>query len=205
VIVTAAVWEQAGGRVMDLQNRVKGILTNPRAEWLAIAAEPDDVVAIYRNYIVLLAAIPAISIFLGLTIFGVPLFGRYGMSTALGSAGALYISSLVAPLIAAVVLEKLAPRFQSSGSTAQALKLVAYASTPVWVAGVCYVMLMLAPLVMIATLYAIYLLYLGMPVLMKTPYDKVVPFMVVAALVIVVLNVVLRSIVAVFGFPAYGV
>jgi uncharacterized membrane protein YvlD (DUF360 family) len=82
---------------------------------------------------------------------------------------------------------------------------VAYASTPVWVAGVCYVMLLLAPLVMIATLYAIYLLYLGMPVLMKTPYDKVVPFMVVAALVIVVLNVVLRSIVAVFGFPAYGV
>lgn len=205
MIVTAAVWEQAGGRVMDLHNRVKGILTNPRAEWLAIAAEPDDVAAIYRNYIVLLAAIPAISIFLGLTIFGVPLFGRYGLSTALGSAGALYISSLVAPLIAAMVLEKLAPRFQSSGSTAQALKLVAYASTPVWVAGVCYVMLMLAPLVMIATLYAIYLLYLGMPVLMKTPYDKVVPFMVVAALVIVVLNVVLRSIVAVFGFPAYGV
>jgi len=191
--------------VTDLQTRVKGILTNPRAEWLVIADEPDDVAAIYRNYIVFLAAIPAISIFLGLTIFGVPLFGRYGIPTALGSAVAMYISSLVAPLIAAVVLGKLAPRFQSSGSTAQALKLVAYASTPVWVAGVSYVLLMLAPLAMIATLYAIYLLYVGVPVLMKTPYDRVVPFMVVAALVIVVLNVVLRSIVAVLGFPAYGV
>jgi uncharacterized membrane protein YvlD (DUF360 family) len=40
---------------------------------------------------------------------------------------------------------------------------------------------------------------------MKTPHDKVVPFMLVAALVIVVLNIVLRSIVAVFGFPTYGV
>jgi hypothetical protein len=189
----------------NLQTRVKGILTNPRAEWLAIAAEPDDVAATYRDYIVLLAAIPAISIFLGLTIFGVPLFGRYAISTALGSAVAMYISSLVAPFIAAVVLEKLAPRFQSSGSTARALKLVAYASTPVWVAGVAYLVLMLAPLAIIAMLYAIYLLYVGMPVLMKTPYDKVVPFMVVAALVIIVLNVVLRSIVAVFGFPTYGV
>jgi hypothetical protein len=191
--------------VTDLQTRVKGILTSPRAEWLAIAGEPDDVAAIYRHYIVFLAAIPAISIFLGLTIFGVPLFGRYGISTALGSAAAMYISSLVAPFIAAVVLEKLAPRFQSSGSTAQALKLVAYASTPVWVAGVCYVLLMLAPLAMIATLYAIYLLYVGMPVLMKTPRDRVVPFMVVAALVIIVLNAVLRSIVAAFGLPPYGV
>ena len=62
----------------NLQTRVKGILTNPRAEWSAIAAEPDDVAAIYRNYIVFLAAIPAICMFLGLTIFGVPLFGRYG-------------------------------------------------------------------------------------------------------------------------------
>jgi len=189
----------------DLQTRVKRILANPRAEWLAIAAEPDDVAAVYRNYIVFLAAIPAISIFLGLTIFGVPRFGRYGISAALGSAVAMYISSLVAPLVAAVVLEKLAPRFQSSGSTAHALKLVAYASTPVWVAGVSYLLLMLAPLAMIATLYSIYLIYVGVPVLMKTPHERVVPFMVVAALVIVVLNVVLRSIVALFGFPTYGV
>ena len=189
----------------NLQTRVKGILTNPTAEWLAIAAEPDDVAAIYRNYIVFLAAIPAISLFLGLTIVGIPLFGRYGISAALGSAVAMYVSSLIAPFIAAVVLEKLAPRFQSSGSTARALKLFAYASTPVWVAGVLYLLLALAPLVMIAVLYAIYLFYLGVPVLMKTPQDKVVPFMVVAALLIVVLNVVLRWIVALVGLPTYGV
>jgi uncharacterized membrane protein YvlD (DUF360 family) len=188
----------------NLQRRVKGILANPRAEWLAIAAEPDDVAAIYRNYIVLLAAIPAISMFLALTIFGIPPFRRYGISTALGSAVAMYVSSLVAPFIAALVLEKLAPRFQSSGSTARALKLVAYASTPVWVAGVFY-LLMLEPLVVIAALYAMYLFYLGVPVLMKTPYDRVVPFMVVAALAIVVLNVVLRWIVTIFSVPMYGI
>ena len=189
----------------NLQERVKAILTNPKTEWAAIAAEPDDVAAIYRDYIVYLAAIPAVSMFLGLTIIGIPLFGRFGIGTALGAALAAYASALVAPFIAALVLEKLAPNFRSSGSTAQALKLVAYASTPVWVAGVFYLVLVLAPLALFAALYAVYLFYLGVPVLMKTPPDKVVPFMVVAALVIIVLNVVLRAIVGVFGLPMYGV
>lgn len=189
---------------MNLQTRIRGILMNPKTEWSAIAAEPDDVAAIYRDYIVFLAAIPAVCMFFGLTLIGIPLFGRYGLSTALGSAVAMYVTSLVAPFIAAIVLEKLAPKFQSSGSTARALKLVAYASTPVWVAGVFYLVLMLAPLALIAALYAIYLFYLGLPVLMKTPLDKVVPFMVVAAIVVVVLNIVLRAIVGMFGLPMYG-
>lgn len=188
----------------NLQARVTGILTNPKSEWPAIAAEPDDMAAMYRSYIVYLAAIPAVSMFFGLTVIGLPFFGRYGVTTALASAIVMYVTSLAAPFIAAVVLEKLAPKFLSSGSTAQALKLVAYASTPVWVAGVFYLVLVLAPLAFIAALYAIYLFYLGLPALMKTPQDKVVPFMVVAAIVIVVLNIVLRAIVSVFGLPSYG-
>lgn len=188
----------------DLQSRVKGILTDPRHEWSIIAAEPDDIAAIYRNYIVILAAIPAVSMFFGLTIVGMPLLGRYSVATALASAVAMYVSSLVAPFIAAIVLEKLAPKFQSSGTTAQALKLVAYSSTPMWVAGVLYLVLMLSPLALIAALYAIYLVYLGVPVLMKTPHDKVVPFMVVAAIAVIVLNIVLRAVVSLFGLPTYG-
>ena len=188
----------------NLRNRAVAILTTPKTEWTAIAAEPDDVVALYRNYIALLAAIPAVCMFLGLTLIGLPMFGRFGIPTALASAVAMYVSALVAPFIAALVIEKLAPTFQSSGSTLEALKLVAYASTPVWVAGIFYLVLVLAPLALVAALYAVYLFYLGLPVLMKTPPDKVVPFMVVAALAIIVLNLVLRTIVGMLGLPMYG-
>ena len=73
-----------------------------------------------------------------------------------------------------------------------------------WVAGVLYLLLALTPLALLAALYAIYLFYVGLPVLLKTPYDKVVPFMVVAAIVVVVLNIVLRSILSVSGLPMYG-
>jgi hypothetical protein len=39
---------------------------------------------------------------------------------------------------------------------------------------------------------------------MKTPHDKVVPFMVVAAIAILVLNIVLRAIASALGLPAYS-
>jgi hypothetical protein len=189
---------------MDLQKRVVGILTAPQQEWPVIASEPADVPTLYRSYIAILAAIPAIAIFLGLMVIGMPIAGRFGMSAALSAGLSTYVSSLVTPLIAAIVIAKLAPSFQSISDITQALKLVAYASTPGWIAGVLYLVFALSPLVLIAALYGIYLFYLGLPVVMKTPQDKVVPFMVVAALIVIVVSVVLNVVLAGIGTPRYG-
>ncbi len=49
---------------------------------------------------------------------------------------------------------------------------------------------------MLIAFYAVYLFYLGLPILMQTPADKVVPFMVVSAVVVVVLTVVVGAILA---------
>lgn len=189
---------------MDLQKRVAGILMNPRQEWALIAAEPDDVASLYRKYILIMAAIPAVAMTLGLMLIGAPLIGRYGILAAISAGVSTYVSNIVAPIIAAVVVEKLAPNFSSTGTTAQALKLVAYSYTPVWVAGVIYVIFFLSPLVIIAGIYSIYLFYLGLPILLKTPLEKVVPFMVVAAIVIIVVSIVLGFVLAALGMPRYG-
>jgi hypothetical protein len=188
---------------MDLRKRIIGILTTPQSEWRAIAAEPADVGSLYRHYIVILAAIPAVSLVLGLMVFGVPLLGRWGMAAALGAGVATYASALLSALLAALILERLAPRFKSEGHTAQTLKLVAYASTPIWIGGVVYLVLVLSPLIVLAGLYAVYLFYVGLPHVMKTPPEQVVPFMVVAALVILVLNIVLRFLISAVGVPTY--
>jgi hypothetical protein len=190
--------------IPGLQNRVASIIKRPAHAWAAIAAEPEDIGSLYLSYIMPLAAIPAISLFLGLSIIGAPIVGRYGISTALSAAVAVFVSTLVAPIVAAVVIEQLAPKFKSRGDTVQALKLVAYASTPVWVAGVLYLIVMLSPLMIVAILYAIYLFFLGLPVMMKTPEDQVIPFMVVSALVVVVVSIVLRFIESSLGLPMYG-
>ena len=195
---------------MDLQTRVVNILTKPAAEWPVIAAEPSDVASLYSNYILLLAAIPAVCTFLGLLVIGVPLLGTYGFSAALVAGVISYLSALASVYIAAFIIEKLAPNFDSRGDMVQALKLVAYATTPVWIAGILHLVPLLGVLILVAALYAIYLFYLGLAPVMKTPQDKVVPYMIVSAIVVIVVSVCISFLLtaitgaAMFGGALYG-
>ena len=185
---------------MDLQARVKHILTQPAIEWRAIADERTDVPSLLRNYAAPLSAIPAVCRWLGMSIIGtgVPFFGTYRSGVVSGLANAIvgWVFGLVGAWIAAVIIEKLAPSFASRGNTTEALKLVVYASTPVWLAGVFSLVPALGVLTLIAALYALYLFYLGLPVVMHTPGDRVVPYMVVSALVIVCVMVVIGLVTA---------
>ncbi len=198
---------------MNLQTRVVNILTKPKEEWPVIAAEPTDVQSLYRNYIAILAAIPAVFHFLGMTVIGVslPFVGTYRVGAAYGITTAIvqYVLTLVGVYVAAFVIDKLAPTFQSQPNLIEALKLVAYASTPAWVAGVLNLIPALSILVLLASLYGIYLFYLGVTPTMKTPQDKVIPYMVVAAIVIIIVWVIVGVITtaitgAFFAGPRFG-
>jgi len=190
----------------NLQARVTNILKQPAAEWPVIAAEPGDVASLLQGYAAPLAAIPAVCRWIGFSVIGVsvPFVGTFRVGIVRGLANAIvyWVFALVGAYIAALVIEKLAPTFKSSGSTLDALKLVVYASTPVWVAGVLNLIPALSVLIIIAALYAIYVFYLGLPHLMHTPADQVIPYMVVSALVMIVITVclaVLTGIVAGVG------
>lgn len=187
---------------MNLQTRVINILSKPAQEWPVIASESTDVAALYKEYIAPLAAIPAICGFLGMTLIGVtvPFMGQMRTPIVSGLAGLIvgYVLSLVGIFLAAFVVDKLAPSFQSSGGIVQALKMVAFASTPSWVAGVLQLIPMLGVLALLAALYGVYLFYLGLPSVMKTPADKVIPYMVVSVIVIIVIFVVTGSISGIF-------
>jgi Yip1-like protein len=180
---------------MQLTARAKKILMQPAGEWPVIAAERSDVVSLLRDYAAPLAAIPAICRWIGMSIVGVPipLFGTYRVGIVRGFASAIvsWVFALVGAWIAAVIIEKLAPTFQSKGDTTQALKLVVYASTPVWVAGVLNLIPALSVLIIVAALYAVYLFYLGLPSVMSTPTEKVIPYMAVSAIVVIVVTFVL--------------
>ena len=176
---------------MNLKGRLTGLLVDPKREWSIIAGEPADIVWLYRHFIAIVAAIPSAALFLRFTLAASPIVG-------LGAAVARYMIALATPMVAAVVIEKLAPKFQSSGSTAQALKLVAYRAAPAWVAGVLY----LLPgdvgrtAARVGLLYGIYLFALGLPRLLHTPREQLVPFIVVCALVFLVVNIVLTLVVS---------
>jgi Yip1-like protein len=187
----------------NLVARATNILKQPAVEWPVIATEPTDTATLMQGYAAPLAAIPAICRWIGYAFigFGVPYFGTYRVGIVRGFANAVvsWVLALVGAYIAALIIEKLAPSFQSSGGTIQALKIVVYASTPVWVAGVLELVPALSPLIVIAALYAIYLFYLGLPEVMHTPGEQVIPYMIVSALVVIVVTLCLAVVTGVIA------
>ena len=182
---------------MDLTTRVRNILVQPAQEWRTIGAEPADVGSLLRDYAAPLSAIPAFCGWIGGSVIGYGFF-RVGLVRGLANAIVSWVFGLVGCWLAAMVIEKLAPSFGSRGNTAQALKLVVYASTPVWVAGVLDLIPPLTVLIVIAALYALYLFYVGLPIVMHTPADKVIPYMAVSAVAVILVMIV-------FGFFASAI
>jgi Yip1 domain len=179
------------GELMNLQARAKNILIRPAQEWRLIAGESTDIGGLLRNYAAPLSGLAAVCQWLGLSVFfGVLGIGFFRSAVSVAISWAL---GLVGLWVAAIAIDHLAPRFGSRSSTLQALKLVVYASTPVWVAGILALIPVLGVLLVVAVLYAVYLFYLGLPVVLDTPADKVVPYMVTSAVVVVVANFVVRA------------
>ena len=175
-----------------LLDRVKKILLDPRREWPIIAAEPTTTEKLYSSYIVPLAAIPAIAGFIGTSIIGLslPFVGAYrvGIISGLTNAFVTYVLTLVMVYVAAMIVDKLAPTFDSTPNQIQALKLVAYSYTAAWVASVFNAIPLLFLIAFLGSLYTIYLFYVGLPFTMKTPESKVIPYMVVSAVVVICLS-----------------
>lgn len=178
-----------------LQARVTKILKDPKGEWPVIALESTTTEKLYSSYIAPLAAIPVIANFIGSTIIGLslPFIGTYRVPFFRGVVGAFvaYVVGLVMVYVAAIIVDRLAVTFESTPNQLQALKLVAYSYTASWVAGIFLLIPALSPISILGALYSIYLFYTGLPVLMKTPQSKVIPYMAVFVLVMIVMAFVL--------------
>jgi hypothetical protein len=157
---------------MNLVERVKAILLAPQSEWSVIEREPGGLAYLFVNHVAFLAAIPAACGFIGMAVIGipVPVIGtlRVSFISALISAIVSYLFAFVAVYVVALIVDALAPTFGAARSPENALKLAAYSYTPVWLVGV----FLLVPglwFMRILGLYGLYLMWLGIPVLMKAP------------------------------------
>ncbi|HEX8514178.1 MAG TPA: Yip1 family protein [Allosphingosinicella sp.] len=178
---------------VPLVQRAKNILTTPKTEWPVIDSEPDSIGGIYKNYVVILAAIPPVCLLIGMFTFG----GRFlPMNYLIAQAVIGYLVALASVYILALIIEALAPSFGGTKDRVKAFKVAAYASTAAWVVGIFYLLPQLLILGLVGALYSLYLLYLGLPVLMKTPADKSVVYTVAIIVAAIVINLVLGAITA---------
>ena len=175
---------------MNLVARVKGILTNPRQEWAAIDAEPLNVGQLLTGYVLPLAAIGPIATAIGWSSFGMGSLLRMSMGYAISYAITMFILSVIGVFVCAWVINALAPSFGATQNMHQAIKVSAYSSTAVWVAGIFNLMPALAFVGIIGGLYSLYLLYMGLPMLMKSGADKAMPYTVVVIIVTILIYIV---------------
>jgi hypothetical protein len=186
---------EPGAAGAGLIGRVKDILLKPSATWDVIDTEPATIGGLYRSYVIPLAAIPAICSFIGLLIFGV---GVPGLVTFRPSPIWLAVQMLVSYglglamcYVMALIIEALAPNFGGLKDRTQAFKVAAYSATASWVAGVFSLIPMLAIVALLGGLYSLFLLYKGLPKLMKTPEDKALPYTAVVVVVAIVVSIVI--------------
>jgi hypothetical protein len=180
---------------MDLVSRAQAIILKPKEEWVKIKGEPTPVTQLFTSYAAVLALIPAIAQFIGYALIGtrVLTFGviRMNIGSALLRMVLYYIFALASVYVFGLVINALAPSFGSKQSAENAMKLAVYSMTPAWVGGIFYAIPALWILATLASLYGIYILYLGFATpMMDTAKDKVVGYLVVSFIVMIVLTVV---------------
>ena len=180
---------------MDIIQRAKNICVSPKTEWPVIAAEPADTGTLLGSYAAPLAAIGAIAGFIGGALVGhtLPFVGTFRVPIVTAFAGAVlaFGMALVGVFVLSLIIDALAPTFGGQKNSGQALKVAVYSYTPAWIAGVLNIIPALGILGIFAALYCIYLLYLGLPRLMKSPEDKAIPYTIVVLVCAVVLFIVM--------------
>lgn len=168
--------------------RVKGILVQPNAEWLRINGEFATTKTLFTRYAMILAAIGPVAGFIGSLIFG-----DASIIGALVVALISYSLSLAAVFVLGILINALAPSFGSTVDQVQAMKVAVYASTAAWVAAIFDLIPVLSVLSLIGAIYSLVLLFIGLPMLMKTPEDKKVVYYVVVLIAGLVLYAIIGA------------
>jgi hypothetical protein len=191
-------------------HRIKGLLLSPHAEWQLIADEPATPHTIYRDYVLILALIPAACGFLRGVYLGwlVPKVHYYpiGPIRGLGYAIVSYALSLVAIFIFSVVIDLLAPTYGGRRQPVQALKVAAYSYTGIALGGLASLFVWLGFIVALAGLaYSVFLLHMGLAHAMKSDPDRNAAYTTVSIVLGLLLTWGVGSIVRAFvGFGPFG-
>lgn len=183
---------------MNVIDRVKNICLSPKTEWPVIAGETTSAGSLVTGYVAPLAAIGAVAGLIGGSVIGrtLPFIGTYRTSMVAGLSVAVFtfVMAIVGIFILSAIINALAPSFGGEKNSAQAFKVAVYSYTPAWVAGALQILPMLGTLAVFGGLYGLYLLYLGLPRLMKSPEDKAVGYTAVVVICAIVLSIAITAV-----------
>ncbi len=167
---------------MNLLPRLKDILLDPAGAWTRIDEEQPTVSGVATGWLLPLAVLGAVASFLGLWLFGAGGIGvtmRFGFAGAFGLALHGQVGMLLMVAISSARVSALAPVFGGTRGYARAFALMSYGAAGALVGGFAGIVPMLSFVGLVGALYSVYLVYKGLPVMMKSAPGKSVPYMLV--------------------------
>lgn len=156
-----------------------GILTHPDREWESIRQESESTTKLYLSHVILLALIPSAAAFYGTTVVGWQIGDGDVVRLSQSSAFQLCVLFYAAMLSGIYLIGKFIDFFSMTYGVEQSehrgIVLAAYTATPLFLVGIIAVypvlwVNMLAGI--IAICWSVYLLYEGLPILMKIPEER---------------------------------
>ena len=177
-------------------------MSNPKQEWLVIGKEKPNVGNLIFGYTLVLTLIPAISTFLAYGFIGVDQMGTSFRNIPAGLIQAFtqLISSVIGVYLFAWLVDILAGSFGSEKNFGRSLQLAVYSTTAQWLAGIFLLFDGTRWLSYLASLYAIYLLITGLPVIKRTPPNMVAGYVIVTLICVLLISFVISFIIlSIFG------
>lgn len=161
-------------------HHVWGLFTHPDQEWHQIRSEEEESIShMYLTHTLILAAIPAVSAYIGTTQMGWVIGDRAPVmlthESAIGMTIMSYIAMLAGVAIMGGFIHWMARTYDATPSLARCIAFATYTATPLFIGGLAalYPHLWLGMVVGTAAVcYTVYLLYVGLPTFMNIPADE---------------------------------
>jgi hypothetical protein len=160
-------------------HHVWGLFTHPDREWKEIRGEEETIRHMYFTHTLILAAIPAVSAYIGTTQVGWVIGDRPPVMLTHGSALWMtvmsYLSMLGGVAVMGSFINWMARTYDATPTLAQCIAFATYTATPLFVGGLAalYPHLWLGMVVGTAAVcYTVYLLYVGLPTFMNIPSEE---------------------------------
>jgi hypothetical protein len=167
--------EQARHKAEFILSRAYGLLREPKKEWQQIKGEETNIPSILLGYVAPLAAVPPICGLIGAYVFGLSYAGvdvRPPVDQALIGAIVSFVASVTMVFALGILVNATVENFAGDRNDLAAQKVAAYAMTPAFLSGVFSLWPPLWWLSLFALAASVFLLYRGLPILMKTPEDQ---------------------------------
>ncbi|MCL7461685.1 Yip1 family protein [Pseudomonas sp. NW5] len=160
-------------------SHVWGLLAHPEREWQQIRGEHESISHLYLHHVLILAATPVLSAYIGTTQVGWSIGGgeavRLTVSSALPMAVLSYLAMLSGVAVMGAFIHWMSRTYDANPSLSDCVIFAGYCATPLLLAGLValYPDLWLTLLVGTAAFgYAAYLLYVGIPAFMNIPKEE---------------------------------